>query len=190
VPITSSASAARIQYCHWFRRFVRKGVHVKYITCVSDGTPCSTVLTWISISLNSFCALFFFFIFHDNLQISAVEQWSCCFRTLFVSYSKPTPHFDAWASPSNLNGWKGSSLRETCYCWEGWDCLYGTAAATGAIVRPPDDTWVNMDRWNNTDRGNRKNSYRNLSHCFFFHHKSQMDCPGCEPGPPRWEVGD
>jgi hypothetical protein len=34
VPISSSASvqqrdtAARIQYCHWFRRFVREGVHV------------------------------------------------------------------------------------------------------------------------------------------------------------------
>jgi hypothetical protein len=26
VPISSSASAARIQYCHWFRRFVREQV--------------------------------------------------------------------------------------------------------------------------------------------------------------------
>jgi hypothetical protein len=28
VPILSSASAATLQYCHWFRPFLREGVHV------------------------------------------------------------------------------------------------------------------------------------------------------------------
>jgi hypothetical protein len=29
----------------------------------------------------------------------------------------------------------------------------------------------------------------NLSQCHLAHHKSHMDWPGIEPGPPRWEAG-
>jgi hypothetical protein len=29
----------------------------------------------------------------------------------------------------------------------------------------------------------------NLSQCHFAHHKSHMNWPGLEPGPPLWEAG-
>jgi hypothetical protein len=30
---------------------------------------------------------------------------------------------------------------------------------------------------------------KSLSLCHFVHHKSHMDTPGIEPGPPRWKAG-
>jgi hypothetical protein len=44
-------------------------------------------------------------------------------------------------------------------------------------------------RWNEIDRVKPKNSGKNLSQCHFVHHKSHVDWPGIEPGPPRWEAG-
>jgi hypothetical protein len=44
--------------------------------------------------------------------------------------------------------------------------------------------------WNEIDRGKPKYSGKILSQCHFVHHKSHMDGPGIEPGPPRWEAGD
>jgi hypothetical protein len=38
--------------------------------------------------------------------------------------------------------------------------------------------------WNEIDRGNPKYSGKNLSQCHFVHHKSHVDRPGIEPGPP------
>jgi hypothetical protein len=43
---------------------------------------------------------------------------------------------------------------------------------------------------NEIDRGKPKYSGKNLSQCHFVHHKSHMDGPGIEPGPPRLEAGD
>jgi hypothetical protein len=45
-------------------------------------------------------------------------------------------------------------------------------------------------RWNDIDRGKPKNCEKNLSQCHSVHHKSHMDWPVREPGPPRWETGD
>jgi hypothetical protein len=40
-------------------------------------------------------------------------------------------------------------------------------------------------RWKETDRGKPKYSEKYLSQCHFAHHKSHMDEPGIENGPPR-----
>jgi hypothetical protein len=39
-------------------------------------------------------------------------------------------------------------------------------------------------RWNEIDKGKPKYSRKNLSQCHFVHHKSHMDWPRIEPGPP------
>jgi hypothetical protein len=44
-------------------------------------------------------------------------------------------------------------------------------------------------QWNETDRGRPKYSGKNLSQCHFANHKSHVDWPGIEPGPPGWEAG-
>jgi hypothetical protein len=49
--------------------------------------------------------------------------------------------------------------------------------------------WMGMERWwNDTDRGKLKCWKKNLSYCHFIHHKSHMDWPGVEVGPPPWEA--
>jgi hypothetical protein len=40
-------------------------------------------------------------------------------------------------------------------------------------------------RWNEIDWGKPKYSGKNLSQCHFVHHKSLMDGPRIEHGPPR-----
>jgi hypothetical protein len=40
------------------------------------------------------------------------------------------------------------------------------------------------NRWNEIDRGKPKQSGKNLCQWHFVHHKSHMDWPGIEPGPP------
>jgi hypothetical protein len=57
-----------------------------------------------------------------------------------------------------------------------------TAATKEHIVHTPDDkNW--RAKWNDTDRGNPKNSEKNLSQCHSIHYKSHMDWPGREPVP-------
>jgi hypothetical protein len=45
-------------------------------------------------------------------------------------------------------------------------------------------------RWNEIDGGNPKYSGKNLSQCYFVHHKCHMDRARIEPRPPVWEAGD
>jgi hypothetical protein len=44
--------------------------------------------------------------------------------------------------------------------------------------------------WTDTDRETPKYSEKHLSKCHFVQHKSYMDWPGIESGPPRKEAGD
>jgi hypothetical protein len=69
---------------------------------------------------------------------------------------------------------------------------YGRTAALRVIVQPCDEDEVFFclsilmeHRWNEIDRGKPKYLERNLSQCHFVYHKSHIDRPGIEPGPPR-----
>ena len=77
---------------------------------------------------------------------------------------------------------------------------YGRTAALRLIVQPCDEDEEKDDQlfpffqvmghqWNEIDRGKPEYSGENLSQCHFAHHKSHMDRPGIEPGPPRCEAG-
>jgi hypothetical protein len=71
----------------------------------------------------------------------------------------------------------------------GWDCV--------SELQPPTDLFISHvrneygePRWNDTDKGQPKNSENTLSQSHSVHHKSHMDWPGCELGLPRWEADD
>jgi hypothetical protein len=67
-------------------------------------------------------------------------------------------------------------------------CLW-TATTNGNIVQPPHVIleWRTMVEW--YWHGKLQYSEQTLSQCHFIHHKSHLDCPGRQPGPPRWEAG-
>jgi hypothetical protein len=65
-------------------------------------------------------------------------------------------------------------------------CLL-TAATIGPIIYSPGV--CGEPRWN-ISRGKPKNSNKNLTQYHFVHHKSYLNWPGREPGPPWWETGN
>jgi hypothetical protein len=59
-------------------------------------------------------------------------------------------------------------------------------ACNRPLIHPPNDIWVNMEQWwNDIDMEKPKDSEKDLFQCHFIHHKSHMDWPGRETGPPR-----
>jgi hypothetical protein len=65
-----------------------------------------------------------------------------------------------------------------------------TAATNRPVVHPPDNIW----QWSLTVEWHwqekTENSGKNLPQCQFVNHKSHMNWPGREAGPPRKEAGD
>jgi hypothetical protein len=60
-------------------------------------------------------------------------------------------------------------------------CLCGIAAPNGPIVHTPHYTWVNIkQRWNDTDRENRKDSEKSVIQWYFKYHEFRVECHGSE----------
>jgi hypothetical protein len=72
----------------------------------------------------------------------------------------------------------------------GWSYVSELRPQTGLFFFPQVIYEYGERRWNDTDRGKRKGSDRNLSQCHFVHHKSYMDSPELETGLVRSEAGD
>jgi hypothetical protein len=79
------------------------------------------------------------------------------------------------------------------FCGEGpRSRYYGRTATLRLLVQPFDEddekdeqflSWMKLTGETRSTRGGGGN----LSQCHFVDHKSHMDWPGIEPGPPRWE---
>jgi hypothetical protein len=106
-----------------------------------------------------------------------------------TSIARPVArHYTDWAQAQQYEEkWKGLF---SSWMWGGSSTQAWTPTYV-SILSIPQMIWV----WRATvewyiDRGNPKKSEKDLSHCYFVHHKSHMDWPGSEPGSPRWEDGD
>jgi hypothetical protein len=55
----------------------------------------------------------------------------------------------------------------------------------GLLYQPPESRWAWSIGGMIIGRGIPKYSKKNLLHCHFIHHKSDMDSPGIEPEPLR-----
>jgi hypothetical protein len=72
--------------------------------------------------------------------------------------------------------------------WVEWYCLW-TSANIEPICSSP--RYVSIEhRYNDIDRVKPNITKRSLSQYHFLHHKSHMDWPEREPGPPLREVYD
>jgi hypothetical protein len=69
-------------------------------------------------------------------------------------------------------------------------CVCVLRPLTGILFIPHMIDEYVESQWNGNDRAKQKNSEKNLSQCHSVLHKSHMDWPGREPGPPREEAGD
>jgi hypothetical protein len=68
---------------------------------------------------------------------------------------------------------------------QGWDCASELRSQTSPLLIPQIIYEYGKPRWNDTDRRKPKNSEKDVSQCHFVHHKSHMEWPASEPGPPR-----
>jgi hypothetical protein len=71
-----------------------------------------------------------------------------------------------------------------------WDHISELRPPTGLLFISQ-MTYMSMERrWNDIDRGKRKNSEENLSQSHYVYNKPHMDWLGREPGPAWWETGN
>jgi hypothetical protein len=78
----------------------------------------------------------------------------------------------------------------TLFMPKGWDYVSELRPPVGLLFIHRVIHEYGEPRWNDTDRGEQKNSKKNLSQCHFVYQRSHMDWPGRERWSLQWKSSD